>query len=114
MFDAYIYGVYAIGALHRPEVFKKFEEGKEEDITLLETKTSYSKAFPDDAISKFIKDFEEDTDRKELHHLRNVLTHRAVSPRAFQIGRPDLPAAKLVLFGTAFDESLTDSRTLFA
>lgn len=114
MFNAYIYGVYAIGALHKPEVFKKLQDGTEWSIKLVATKKSYSEAFPDDAFLKFIEDFDNDLDRKELQHLRNVLTRRAVSPRAFQIGRPDLPAAKLVLFGIAFDESLTNSRTLFA
>ena len=47
----------------------------------------------------------------ELHHImRNVLySPGGIIHAHFEIGRPDLPAAKLVLFGTAFDESLTNS-----
>jgi hypothetical protein len=102
MFGAYGYGLYAIGALLKPELFPAIRDDKEQSITFKSTKRSYSEAFSDDAILRTFEEFTNDPGRKDIYRLRNVLTHRAVSPRAFQMGRPDLPAAHLERLDDSF------------
>ena len=106
--------VYAIGALLKPEVFLAIRDDKEQSITFKSTKRSYREAFSDDAILRTFEEFANDPGRKDIYRSRNVLTHRAVSPRAFQMGRPDLPAAHLERLEIVFDEKLTSSRMLSA
>jgi hypothetical protein len=110
MFDAYHYGLYAIGALLRPHVFSLRTERNEGKVRFETTWRAYKKAFANDPILEIFQNFSNSKEKEDLSRLRNVLTHRAVLPRAFQIGREDLPPAKLARLDIPIDDQLT--RTL--
>jgi hypothetical protein len=54
--------------------------------------------------------FSADEARVDLDTMRNMLTHRATPPRAFQIGADDQPPAKLTRLGITLNDQTTRLR----
>lgn len=80
VFDAYAFGMYAIGALLVPNNFSLAEEWK---IDWKSTTTRYRDAFSNDPILRVLDNIWNDSAFEDIRNVRNVLTHRAVPPRHF-------------------------------
>lgn len=114
MFDAYHYGLYAIGGMLRPQYFLLRSESDEANVRFETTRKIYAKAFGNDPILDSFQNFSTNQEQKDLSKLRNVLTHRTVLARNFQLGRSDLPFAKLARLDIPIDDQFTRSRAASA
>jgi hypothetical protein len=110
MFDAFHYAMFAIGALLSPENVKLSTPADEKRISFRRTWDAYKKAFPDDTVLTNFAAFSADEARVDLDTMRNMLTHRATPPRAFQIGADDQPPAKLTRLGITLNDQTTRLR----
>jgi hypothetical protein len=84
VFEAYSLAMYVAGSWLAPAVFN----AKIDEITIKRTLTAYNKIFPASTISQTLDATVRDQHFKEFKHLRIVLFHRAVRPRALFIGGP--------------------------
>ena len=114
MFDAFHYGMHAIGTFLDPTYFKLASPEDERKVTFGSTSRAYASAFNGDPIVDHFLAYWSDPARQDLDVIRNMLTHRAVPPRALRLtvggGSPPKPAATDTRLDLELDQSTTATR----
>jgi hypothetical protein len=113
VFEAFHYGMFAIGAFIEPKVFVLATPADETKVGVAATHKKYGEAFPSDPILASFKGYLDDPARVDLSLLRNVLTHRAAPPRSYDltVGPKDAkPSAEITRVNITLDENTTQSR----
>jgi hypothetical protein len=112
VFEAFHYGMFAIGAFIEPNIFVLATPSDETKVSVAATHKKYAEAFPSDPVLASFKDYLDDPARRDLSLLRNVLTHRAVPPRAYgvSVGQSDLSWARITRVEIPLDKNTTKSR----
>jgi hypothetical protein len=82
VFDAFYFGMFAIGTLVLPPNFPLSTTDDEKRVHPQSTIKAYLQSFPGDPFVSVLDAIIEDQAFKELRDIRNVLTHRAAPPRA--------------------------------
>ena len=114
MFDAFHYGMYAVGAFVDSAHFKLASPEDERKVTFGTTSRAYASAFNGDPIIDHFLAYWSDPARQDLDVIRNMLTHRAVPPRAFRLtlggGSQPKPAAAVTRLMLELDQNTTATR----
>ena len=112
MFDAFHYGMFAIGSFLVPATFPLSTPDDERKVNFGSTSRAYASAFNGDPIVGYFATFSSDPVRQDLDAVRNMLTHRAVPPRAFRltVGRSSTPAATVTRLMLELDQNTTATR----
>jgi hypothetical protein len=82
VFDAFHFGMFALGACKVPAAFPFTTQAHERAVNSGSTRSAYGNAFPGDPIIQALDDYKNDQVIKEIVDLRNVLTHRITFSRA--------------------------------
>jgi hypothetical protein len=109
-FDAFYYAMFAIGAFVEPKIFVLATAADESKVNITTTHRKYEEAFPSNPILAAFKKFSDDPDRVQLSQVRNMLTHRAAPPRAFQltVGSKDAgPTAQITRVNLELNKNTT-------
>jgi hypothetical protein len=80
-FEAFFYGMFAIGALVRPADFSLATPKDQQAISPVSTNRAYMRAFPGDPILAAFQSLFTDSAYQELKEVRNVLNHRTAPGR---------------------------------
>jgi hypothetical protein len=83
VFDAFCFALFAIGALRDSANFPLGTDPDERNVTWSTMLRAYGKAFSTDPILSELEKIWNDTE--ELRDIRNILTHRAVGARRFEV-----------------------------
>ncbi|MEH2551636.1 hypothetical protein V1283_008281 [Bradyrhizobium sp. AZCC 2262] len=112
VFEAFFYGMFAIGALVKPTLFPLTTAADQQRVTPARTIDAYSRAFPGDAIVASMSGIYGDNAFKEYREIRNVLTHRSAPGRTFflSIGSAEAPASQWKIRNIPLDESMASTR----
>jgi hypothetical protein len=84
--ECFSFGVYAIGAILKPEFFPMKSEDDMRKIKLKLTANMYEKSFPQQGITSALKNTAKSSQLGEWRDIRNILIHRSAPGRKFHIG----------------------------
>jgi hypothetical protein len=112
IFDAFCYGMFALGALLVPRDFPLASPQDERKVNCASTLRGYNSTFQNDPILNALQALMNDQAYKELGRIRNILTHRAAPPRnlslAINIGSGTAkPSAKILRLDLVIDNRTT-------
>jgi len=112
VFEAYFYGMFAIGALLKPTLFPLATPADQQRVTPTQAIERYSRAFPGDAIVTAMSGINGDNAFKEYREIRNILTHRSAPGRTFflSVGSSEAPASQWKLRNIPLDERMAAAR----
>lgn len=107
-FEAMFYGLYSIGHFISPEHFPISSPKDQQNISIITTRKSYLKAFPDDQILKSFDKIIYDSQYIKIKEIRNVLSHRTAPGRRtfLGLGIKDSPTTEWKLNNIPLDENL--------
>ncbi len=80
-FEAYFYGLYALGALMQPGSFQIASPREQQAISPTTTIQAYTRAFAGDPILAALQTVMADAAYREWKEIRNILTHRTAPGR---------------------------------
>jgi hypothetical protein len=103
--EAVHYGLFAMGALVKPQQFPMITEDEMRAVTPWNTFKRYSAVFPNDALTLKLGALKDDLEWKTWNDTRNVLSHRMIPGRRFSE-----PGGALWLYGIAIDNRTTSLR----
>jgi hypothetical protein len=112
MFDAFCFALFAVGALIDPAKFPLKNDKDERKVNWDKMPKAIRKAFPSDPICTVLENIATNNMFKDLRAIREILTHRAVPPRAFMITTAPSPASSDVIprLNMTIDATTTSSR----
>jgi hypothetical protein len=113
VFDAFCFGLFAVGSLLDLKQFPLSKPSDERNVTLKTTVIAYKSAFPSENITTNIGNLQSSQVNKDLSSIRNVLAHRAVPARQFYISAGSAtaePSAEIQRLGLKLDPNTTASR----
>jgi hypothetical protein len=112
VFEAFCFALFAVGALIDPAKFPLTGEKDERNVNWGTMQKAFRNAFPGDPICTMLKNIATNNAFKDLRTVREILTHRAVPPRAFMITTGPSPASSDVIprLNMTIDATTTSSR----
>jgi hypothetical protein len=110
--DAFLFGMFTLGAMLKPNAFPLRDERDERKVTPTCCYDAYRKAFTGHPIISALQLTTKngDPDWEKFSAFRNLLTHRATPARNFSAGDPSRPAAIMSRVGVVLDKETTSSR----
>jgi len=104
-FEAYFYGMYAVGAMLRPCDFS-LAAADLSRVTPRFVRNAYANAFAEDAVLGVFNAVMADSEWVALREVRNILTHRAAPGRSISVstGADEQPPTKWKLNDIVLDE----------
>lgn len=94
-FEAYFYGMFAVGSLLRPGDFPMGTPKDQQAVSPTSTGAAYNRHFAGDPVLAAFDGVFQDTAYREFREVRNILTHRTAPGRRIFVGigsDDDLPA----------------------
>lgn len=110
-FEAYFYGLFAIGAILVPAAFPLASPKEQQSVSPNSTNRTYLTAFAGDQVIAAFHAAFQDAAYVELKEVRNILTHRAAPGRTIfiSVGR-DNPPTRWKINDIALDQNTAASR----
>jgi hypothetical protein len=112
IFEAFYYGMYAVGGALMPTVFPLATAKDQQNVSPTSTSRAFQSAFSGDPLLTAFQLVFDDSAYKELKEVRNILTHRTAPGRTIYVGigsDEDLPAV-WKLNNIPLDAQLTSTR----
>jgi hypothetical protein len=112
VFEAFFYGMFAIGALLEPKRFPLSTSADQQRVTPKRTIEAYANAFAEDPAIARLSGINSDIAFGEYREIRNVLTHRSAPGRTFylSIGSSEAPPSQWKIRNIPLDENMATSR----
>jgi hypothetical protein len=111
-FEAYFYGMFAVGALIRPGDFLLTTPKEQQGVSPSSTGAAYRQSFAGDPVMAAFDGVFQDASYRELREVRNILTHRTAPGRRIYVGidsDEELPA-RWKINNIALDRQLAAAR----
>lgn len=111
VFECAFYGLYAIGAFLKQEIFVLSSARDQQQVSPAKTRDAFTKAFPADPILSAFAALFADPKYQEWREIRNVLTHRTAPGRRIyvSIGDDDAPPAEWKVNNSPLDSSIVSN-----
>ncbi|UYO48797.1 hypothetical protein KQX64_23340 [Rhodopseudomonas palustris] len=112
VFEAYFFGMYALGAELSPASFPFTTSQDRQRVTINSTIAGYKKTWPDHPIIMTFEELSNDPVYRGLRDARNVLTHRTAPGRTIyaDLSNDGPPTADWKLLNSPLDEHTTRAR----
>lgn len=85
-FEAYFYGMFAVGALIRPGDFPLTTSKEQQAVSPSSTGAAYRQSFASDHVIAAFDGVFQDASYREFREVRNILTHRTAPGRRIYVG----------------------------
>lgn len=115
-FEAYFYGMFAIGGMLKTSDFPMSTSKEQQAVSPTSTSRTYERAFPGDAILTGFQSMFTDAAYREWKEVRNVLTHRTAPGRTIfvSIGSDEDLPPRWKINNIVLDENTAASRRTHA
>lgn len=115
-FEAYFYGMFAIGGMLQPSDFPLSSPKEQQAVSPASANRTYERAFPGDPILNTFQSIFADVAYREWKEVRNVLTHRTAPGRTIfvSIGSDEDLPPRWKINNIVLDESTAASRRTHA